>query len=76
MSKDRSAGELVDKGDLWECLFGHVARARDAEANNGGGASSSSGDGRGNSRHQSDARFHDKAVMSYLAGEAAEQRRP
>ncbi|KAF4120181.1 E3 ubiquitin-protein ligase SHPRH [Geosmithia morbida] len=24
MSKDRSAGEMVDKGDLWECLFGHV----------------------------------------------------
>lgn len=26
MSKDRSAGEMVDKSDLWECLFGHVAR--------------------------------------------------
>lgn len=25
MSKDRTAGELVDSGDLWECLFGHVA---------------------------------------------------
>lgn len=24
MSKDRSAGEMVDRGDLWECLFGHV----------------------------------------------------
>lgn len=24
MSRDKSAGELVDKGDLWECLFGHV----------------------------------------------------
>lgn len=28
MSKDRAAGELVDKGDLWECLFGHVARGK------------------------------------------------
>lgn len=26
MSKDRTAGEVVDKGDLWECLFGHVAK--------------------------------------------------
>lgn len=26
MSKDRTAGEVVDKGDLWECLFGqHTA---------------------------------------------------
>ncbi|KAK5993198.1 putative ATP-dependent helicase [Cladobotryum mycophilum] len=25
MSKDRSAGEMVDRNDLWECLFGHVA---------------------------------------------------
>lgn len=25
MSKDKSAGEIVDKGDLWQCLFGHVA---------------------------------------------------
>ncbi|RFU80897.1 snf2 family helicase atpase [Trichoderma arundinaceum] len=24
MSKDRSAGEMVDQSDLWECLFGHV----------------------------------------------------
>lgn len=24
MSKDRSAGEMVDRSDLWECLFGHV----------------------------------------------------
>lgn len=28
MSKDRGAGEMVDKGDLWECLFGHVARGK------------------------------------------------
>ncbi|PON30261.1 hypothetical protein TGAM01_v200700 [Trichoderma gamsii] len=25
MSKDRSAGEMVDRGDLWECLFGHAS---------------------------------------------------
>jgi E3 ubiquitin-protein ligase SHPRH len=24
MSKDKTAGEVVDKGDLWECLFGHM----------------------------------------------------
>lgn len=24
MSRDKTAGEVVDKGDLWECLFGHV----------------------------------------------------
>ncbi|KAL6881549.1 SNF2 family N-terminal domain-containing protein [Trichoderma novae-zelandiae] len=25
MSRDRSAGEMVDRTDLWECLFGHVS---------------------------------------------------
>lgn len=25
MSKDKTAGEVVDKGDLWECLFGNRA---------------------------------------------------
>lgn len=30
MSKDRAAGEMVAKGDLWECLFGHVARGKQA----------------------------------------------
>lgn len=25
MSKDKTAGEVVPKGDLWECLFGHVS---------------------------------------------------
>lgn len=29
MSKDRSAGEMVDRSDLWECLFGHVNGKRD-----------------------------------------------
>lgn len=24
MSRDRTAGEVVDKGDLWECLFGNM----------------------------------------------------
>lgn len=56
MSKDRSAGEMVDKGDLWECLFGHVA----------------AGAGEGPQR---DGRLQEKAVMSYMAGEAAEERR-
>ncbi|KAK7409677.1 hypothetical protein QQX98_008120 [Neonectria punicea] len=26
MSKDKTAGEMVDRSDLWECLFGHIAR--------------------------------------------------
>ncbi|KAG6038333.1 hypothetical protein E4U41_004326 [Claviceps citrina] len=30
MSKDKSAGEVVDKGDLWACLFGGVAPATSA----------------------------------------------
>ncbi|KAH6689544.1 E3 ubiquitin-protein ligase [Plectosphaerella plurivora] len=33
MSKDRTAGEAVKQEDLWECLFGHVARAREAGQN-------------------------------------------
>ena len=57
MSKDRSAGEMVDKGDLWECLFGHVKSA--AEGAQG----------------RTDSRLQEKAVMSYLAGEAAASRR-
>lgn len=24
MSRDKTAGEVVDKGDLWDCLFGHM----------------------------------------------------
>jgi E3 ubiquitin-protein ligase SHPRH len=28
MSKDRTAGEMVQKSDLWECLFGHVMRGQ------------------------------------------------
>jgi E3 ubiquitin-protein ligase SHPRH len=34
MSKDRTAGELVDSGDLWECLFGHVAGSARPQASN------------------------------------------
>lgn len=30
MSKDKTAGEMVDRGDLWECLFGHIARRENA----------------------------------------------
>ncbi|KJZ75564.1 hypothetical protein HIM_05027 [Hirsutella minnesotensis 3608] len=28
MCKDKTSGEMVDRGDLWECLFGHVARQK------------------------------------------------
>lgn len=31
MSKDKSAGEAVHKDDLWECLFGHVAKSGHSE---------------------------------------------
>ncbi|OAA52024.1 SNF2-related protein [Metarhizium rileyi] len=55
MSKDKSAGEVVDKGDLWECLFGHVGPEKGEAARDG--------------------RIQEKAVMSHLAGEAAEGRR-
>lgn len=30
MSKDKTAGEMVDRSDLWECLFGHIARQSEA----------------------------------------------
>lgn len=65
MSKDRTAGEMIDKGDLWECLFGNV---QDAEEEQDSGGAAASGGG-------ADGRFKDKAVMSYLAAEAAETRR-
>ncbi|KAM5377471.1 hypothetical protein ACJZ2D_005010 [Fusarium nematophilum] len=29
MSKDKTAGENVERGDLWGCLFGHIARRED-----------------------------------------------
>ncbi|EWZ45548.1 hypothetical protein BFJ70_g12881 [Fusarium oxysporum] len=54
MSKDKSAGENVEENDLWECLFGHIAR-------------------RG-TEHEKDIRLQEKAVMGYLAAEAAEER--
>ncbi|POS72109.1 hypothetical protein DHEL01_v209497 [Diaporthe helianthi] len=37
MRKGKAAGEAVDKGDLWECLFGHVTLGNSA-ANGTGGA--------------------------------------
>jgi E3 ubiquitin-protein ligase SHPRH len=55
MSKDRNAGEAVAQGDLWQCLFGHMAnKAAEPER---------------------DLRLQEQAVLSYLAGEAAEARR-
>ncbi|KAF4965868.1 hypothetical protein FSARC_6388 [Fusarium sarcochroum] len=54
MSKDKAAGENVEESDLWECLFGHVAR-KDNEPGK-------------------DTRLQEKAVMGYLAAEAAEER--
>ncbi|TQV99075.1 SNF2 family helicase/ATPase [Cordyceps javanica] len=60
MSRDRTAGEMVDKGDLWECMFGNVQEQGPATRVNGGSAS--------------DGRFKDRAVISYLAAEAAGSR--
>ncbi|KAF5606885.1 rad8 and Rdh54p [Fusarium subglutinans] len=54
MSKDKSAGEIVGKNDLWECLFGHIARKE--------------------TEPEKDIRLQEKAVMGYLAAEAAEER--
>ena len=54
MSKDKHLGEVVDKGDLWECLFGHVREGKEG------------GD---------DERLYNPAVIGFLAGEAAEERR-
>ncbi|KAI1106142.1 SNF2 family N-terminal domain-containing protein [Jackrogersella minutella] len=31
MSKHRDIGEVVDRGDLWQCLFGHVKKPSPAE---------------------------------------------
>lgn len=36
MRKGKAAGEAVDKGDLWECLFGHLALGRQAANGTGG----------------------------------------
>ncbi|KAF5701123.1 hypothetical protein FGLOB1_10383 [Fusarium globosum] len=54
MSKDKSAGENVEENDLWECLFGHIARK--------------------DTGPEKDIRLQEKAVMGYLAAEAAEER--
>ncbi|KAM0411735.1 hypothetical protein ACHAPD_009952 [Fusarium lateritium] len=54
MSKDKTAGENVEEDDLWECLFGHVARKGDGS--------------------ERDTRAQEKAVMGYLAAEAADGR--
>lgn len=58
MSKDKRLGEVVDKNDLWECLFGHVAQQKAAEATSAA----------------QDDRFENPAVMRFLAGEAAQAR--
>ena len=56
MSKDKTAGEMVDKGDLWQCLFGNIGHDESSDL-------------------QKDERFHDQAVMSYMAEQAALERR-
>lgn len=67
MSKDRTAGEMIDKTDLWECLFGNI---REAEEHVESDASAVNGrDGAG------DGRFQDQAVLSYMAAEAASARK-
>jgi E3 ubiquitin-protein ligase SHPRH len=58
MDKDIRLGEVVDKNDLWDCLFGHVAQEDAAEK----------------AAISSDPRFEDRAVIGFLAGRAAEER--
>lgn len=58
MSKDKAAGEMVDRGDLWECLFGHIENTTQATRK----------------VDESDSRHQEQAVIGYLAAEAAEQR--
>ncbi|KAH8664302.1 SNF2 family N-terminal domain-containing protein [Xylariales sp. PMI_506] len=60
MDKDQQLGEVIDKNDLWDCLFGHVARESAARAEQ---------------QAQEDSRFGDRRVVSFLAGRAAEERR-
>ncbi|KAI4599911.1 hypothetical protein KJ359_001647 [Pestalotiopsis sp. 9143b] len=59
MDKDARLGEVVDKNDLWDCLFGHLAKDDEAQR----------------TAMSSDARFENKAVRGFLAGRAAEERR-
>ncbi|KAH7318727.1 putative SNF2 family helicase/ATPase [Stachybotrys elegans] len=54
MSKDRTAGEVVDQSDLWQCLFGHVGNKTVVP--------------------ERDTQLQERAVMGYLAGEAAKSR--
>ncbi|KAG5949437.1 hypothetical protein E4U53_005887 [Claviceps sorghi] len=66
MSKDKTAGEMVAKGDLWECLFGTTAPAA--------GNANHSHHGHHGQEDDTTARIQEKAVMGYLAGEAAAAR--
>lgn len=62
MGRGKAQGEAVDKGDLWECLFGHV--------------SGGSGDGdNNNDRGQREVKNPGSAIRGFLAAEAAERRR-
>lgn len=58
MSKDQQLGEVVDKNDVWGCLFGHLA----------------AGTGDQTTSTRMDERFENPAVMGFLAGEAAAAR--
>ncbi|KAI0123117.1 SNF2 family domain-containing protein [Xylariales sp. AK1849] len=58
MDKDQQLGEVIDKNDLWACLFGHVAREEESARN----------------VEESDPRFENPAVMGFLAGRAARER--
>lgn len=59
MDRDTKLGEVVDKNDLWDCLFGHSEKQQEAER----------------AAAASDRRFEDRAVKSFLAGQAADDRR-
>lgn len=60
MGRGRAQGEAVDKGDLWECLFGHV---------------SGSGSGNAAETGRLGVKNLGPAIRGFLAAEAAERRR-
>ncbi|KAI1853488.1 hypothetical protein JX266_001472 [Neoarthrinium moseri] len=59
MDKDTRLGEVVHQNDLWACLFGHLERESEAQR----------------AAAAADSRFEDRAVVSFLAGRAADERR-
>ncbi|PSR79191.1 SNF2 family N-terminal domain-domain-containing protein [Coniella lustricola] len=84
MGRGKAQGEAVDKGDLWECLFGHLHHQQQRNGNSGvdianGGVPSNGGNNDATtvngSGGGSGTRNPGPAIRGFLAAEAAEQRR-